>query len=70
MTKEMLIRDIMSKPVTIAKSAPITEALDKMQERIRLAEMEFVKLQETVLSRLEQMQLYRQSNGQNKGIPN
>lgn len=48
----------------------LTEALDKMQERIRIAEMEFVKLQETVLSRLEQMQLYRQSNGQNKGLPN
>ena len=48
----------------------LTEALDKMQERIRLAEMEFVKLQETVLSKIEQMQLYRQSSGQNKGLPN
>ena len=30
MSEELLIRDIMSKPVTIAKSAAITEALDKM----------------------------------------
>ncbi|MDI9632486.1 MAG: CBS domain-containing protein [Methanolinea sp.] len=30
MTEEILVKDIMSKPVTIAKSAPITEALDKM----------------------------------------
>ena len=48
----------------------LTEALDKMQERIRSAEMEFVKLQETILSKLEQMQLFRQSNSQNKGLPN
>lgn len=48
----------------------LTETLDKMQERIRLAEMEFVKLQETVLPRLEQIQLYQQGNGQNKGLPN
>ncbi len=33
MTKEMLVKDIMSKPVTIAKSAPITEALDKMLDQ-------------------------------------
>ena len=30
MTGELLIKDIMSKPVTISKSAAITEALDKM----------------------------------------
>lgn len=30
MSDELLIRDVMSKPVTIAKSAAITEALDKM----------------------------------------
>lgn len=32
MTKEVFIRDIMAKPATIAKSAKITEALDKMLE--------------------------------------
>ena len=48
----------------------LTEALEKMEERIRLAEMEFIKLQETILSKLEQMQLFRQSSGQNKGLPN
>lgn len=48
----------------------LTEALDKLEERIRLAEMEFIKLQETILAKLEQMQLFRQSNGQNKGLPN
>ncbi len=30
MSKKLLIKDVMSKPVTIAKSAVITEALDKM----------------------------------------
>lgn len=30
MTKELSIKDVMAKPVTIAKSAKITEALDKM----------------------------------------
>ncbi|HEX3001361.1 MAG TPA: CBS domain-containing protein [Methanoregula sp.] len=30
MTKEVFIRDVMAKPTTIAKSAKITEALDKM----------------------------------------
>jgi CBS domain-containing protein len=30
MTKEFFIRDVMAKPTTIAKSAKITEALDKM----------------------------------------
>jgi len=30
MTEEILVKDIMSRPVTIAKSAPITDALDKM----------------------------------------
>nr|WP_321350847.1 CBS domain-containing protein [uncultured Methanoregula sp.] len=30
MTKEVFIKDIMAKPMTIAKSAKITEALDKM----------------------------------------
>jgi predicted transcriptional regulator len=30
MTKEVFIRDVMAKPATIAKSAKITEALDKM----------------------------------------
>jgi predicted transcriptional regulator len=30
MTKELFIKDVMSKPVTIAKSAKITEALDRM----------------------------------------
>jgi predicted transcriptional regulator len=33
MTKEILVKDVMSKPVTIAKSAPITEALDKMLDQ-------------------------------------
>jgi CBS domain-containing protein len=32
MSEEILIKDVMSKPVTIAKSAAITEALDKMLE--------------------------------------
>jgi len=32
MTEEILVKDIMSRPVTIAKSAPITEALDRMLE--------------------------------------
>ncbi|HWQ68012.1 MAG TPA: CBS domain-containing protein [Methanospirillum sp.] len=30
MTNTILVRDVMSKPVTIAKSVPVTEALDKM----------------------------------------
>ena len=30
MSQKLLIKDVMSKPVTIAKSAVITEALDKM----------------------------------------
>ncbi|MCX6694056.1 MAG: CBS domain-containing protein [Methanomicrobiales archaeon] len=30
MTEELLVRDVMSKPVTIAKSSAITEALDRM----------------------------------------
>ena len=30
MTKELFIKDVMSKPVTIAKSAKVTEALDRM----------------------------------------
>ncbi|MCQ8893694.1 MAG: CBS domain-containing protein [Methanolinea sp.] len=30
MNEEILVKDIMSRPVTISKSAPITEALDKM----------------------------------------
>ena len=30
MTKEVFIKDVMVKPATIAKSAKITEALDKM----------------------------------------
>ena len=30
MTKEVFIKDVMTKPATIAKSAKITEALDKM----------------------------------------
>ncbi|PKG31635.1 CBS domain-containing protein, partial [Methanoregula sp.] len=30
MTKEVFIKDVMAKPTTIAKSAKITEALDKM----------------------------------------
>jgi predicted transcriptional regulator len=33
MTKEVFIRDVMVKPATIAKSAKITEALDKMLEK-------------------------------------
>jgi CBS domain-containing protein len=32
MTKEVFIKDVMVKPATIAKSAKITEALDKMLE--------------------------------------
>ena len=35
MSSELLIKDIMSKPVTIAKSAVITEALDKMLDEER-----------------------------------
>ncbi|NLV27476.1 MAG: CBS domain-containing protein [Methanomicrobiales archaeon] len=30
MTNTIFVRDVMTKPVTIAKSAPVTEALDKM----------------------------------------
>ena len=30
MTKDVFIKDVMAKPTTIAKSAKITEALDKM----------------------------------------
>lgn len=30
MSEDLLIKDVMSRPVTISKSAPITEALDKM----------------------------------------
>jgi predicted transcriptional regulator len=30
MTKELLVKDVMAKPVTIAKSAKLTEALDRM----------------------------------------
>jgi CBS domain-containing protein len=30
MSDELFVKDVMSKPITIAKSAPITEALDKM----------------------------------------
>ncbi|MBP7120083.1 MAG: CBS domain-containing protein [Methanolinea sp.] len=30
MSEDILVKDIMSKPVTISKSAPITEALDRM----------------------------------------
>ncbi|OPY37170.1 MAG: Inosine-5'-monophosphate dehydrogenase [Methanoregula sp. PtaU1.Bin051] len=30
MTKELFVKDVMTKPVTIAKSAKLTEALDKM----------------------------------------
>ncbi len=30
MTNTILVRDVMSKPVTVAKSIPVTEALDKM----------------------------------------
>ena len=30
MTNTILVRDVMAKPVTIAKSAPVTDALDKM----------------------------------------
>lgn len=30
MTNTILVRDVMSKPVTIAKSVPVTDALDKM----------------------------------------
>jgi predicted transcriptional regulator len=33
MTKEVFIRDVMAKPATIAKSAKITEALDKMLDQ-------------------------------------
>ena len=33
MTKEVFIKDVMVKPVTIAKSAKITEALDKMLDQ-------------------------------------
>ena len=33
MTKEVFIKDVMVKPVTIAKSAKITEALDKMLDK-------------------------------------
>ena len=30
MTNTILVRDVMAKPVTVAKSAPVTDALDKM----------------------------------------
>lgn len=30
MTEELFVKDVMSRPVTIAKAAVITEALDKM----------------------------------------
>ncbi len=33
MSKEMLVKDVMVKPVTIAKSAAITEALDRMLDQ-------------------------------------
>jgi CBS domain-containing protein len=33
MTKDVFIKDVMAKPVTIAKSAKITEALDKMLDQ-------------------------------------
>lgn len=33
MTRELFVKDVMVKPVTIAKSAKITEALDKMLEK-------------------------------------
>jgi len=32
MTNTLIVKDLMSKPITVAKSAPITEALDKMLE--------------------------------------
>lgn len=30
MTNTILVRDVMSKPVTVSKSVPVTDALDKM----------------------------------------
>ena len=59
------MRERLTEQQTIVKE--LTGAIDKVEERVRLAEMEFVKLQETILSRLEQMQLFRNQNGQSKG---
>lgn len=64
----MIMRERLAEQQALVKD--LTGAIDKIEERVRLAEMEFVKLQETILSKLEQMQLYRQSSGQNKGLPN
>lgn len=64
----MIMRERLAEQQALVKE--LTGAIDKIEERVRLAEMEFVKLQETILSKLEQMQLYRQSSGQNKGLPN
>ena len=64
----MIMRERLTEQQALVKD--LTGAIDKVEERVRLAEMEFVKLQETILSKLEQMQLYRQSSGQNKGLPN
>lgn len=63
-----MMRDRLTEQQQIVKE--LIGSLDKMEERIRLAEVEFVKLQETLLSKLEQMQLFRQGNSQNKGVPN
>ena len=64
----MIMRERLAEQQALVKE--LTGAIDKVEERVRLAEMEFVKLQETILSRLEQMQLFKQNSSQNKGLPN
>lgn len=63
-----IMRERLSEQQALVKE--LTSAIDKVEERVRLAEMEFVKLQETIISKLEQMQLFKQNNSQNKGLPN
>ena len=64
----MIMRERLAEQQALVKD--LTGAIDKVEERVRLAENEFIKLQETIISKLEQMQLFRQSSGQNKGLPN
>ena len=59
------MKERLTEQQTIVKD--LTDSIDKVEERVRLAEMEFVKLQETIIGKLEQMQLFRNQNGQNKG---
>ena len=64
----MIMRERLAEQQALVKD--LTGAIDKVEERVRIAENEFIKLQETIIAKLEQMQLYRQSTGQNKGLPN